>query len=106
MDILEKKNKYNHLFDYYGCLLTAKQQEYFTSYYFDDMSLAEIADAYGVSRNAVHDQLNKIYNLLDYYEENLKLAKKENMFESILKQYENNANKDIQKLINELRSME
>ena len=106
MDILEKKNKYNHLFDYYGCLLTVKQQEYFTSYYFDDMSLAEIADAYGVSRNAVHDQLNKIYNLLDYYEENLKLAKKENLFESILKQYENNANKDIQKLIDELRSME
>ena len=50
MDILEKKNKYNHLFDYYGCLLTVKQQEYFTSYYFDDMSLAEIADAYGVSQ--------------------------------------------------------
>ena len=46
MDILEKKNKYNHLYDYYGSLLTSKQQEYFTSYYFDDMSLAEIADAY------------------------------------------------------------
>ena len=60
MDILEKKNKYNHLFDYYGCLLTEKQQEYFTSYYFDDMSLAEIADIYNVSRNAVHDQLKKI----------------------------------------------
>ena len=25
MDILEKKNKYNHLYDYYGCLLTEKQ---------------------------------------------------------------------------------
>lgn len=106
MDILEKKNKYNHLFDYYGCLLTQKQQEYFTSYYFDDMSLSEIADAYGVSRNAVHDQLNKIYNLLDYYEEKLRLSNKENQFDSILKQYENNSNEEIKDLINKLRSVE
>lgn len=106
MDILEKKNKYNHLFDYYGCLLTEKQQEYFTSYYFDDMSLAEIADVYNVSRNAVHDQLKKIYTLLDYYEENLQLSLKDNKLNDILKQYENNSNSDIRELINKLRSME
>ena len=106
MDILEKKNKYNHLYDYYGCLLTEKQQEYFTSYYFDDMSLAEIADIYNISRNAVHDQLKKIYNLLDYYEENLKLSLKEKEYNEILNQYENNKNKDVQELINKLRSME
>ena len=62
MDILEKKNKYNQLFDYYGCLLTQKQQEYFINYYFEDLSLSEIANMFNVSRNAVHDQLNKIYN--------------------------------------------
>ena len=106
MDILEKKNKYNHLFDYYGCLLTEKQQEYFTSYYFDDMSLAEIADIYNVSRNAVHDQLKKIYTLLDYYEEKLQLSLKDNKLNDILKQYENNSNSDIRELINKLRSME
>lgn len=106
MDILEKKNKYNHLFDYYGCLLTEKQQEYFTSYYFDDMSLAEIADVYNVSRNAVHDQLKKIYTLLDYYEEKLQLSLKDNKLNDILKQYENNSNSDIRELINKLRSME
>ena len=106
MDILEKKNKYNHLFDYYGCLLTEKQQEYFTSYYFDDMSLAEIADVYNVSRNAVHDQLKKIYSLLDYYEEKLQLSSRDNKLNDILKEYENNSNSDIQELINKLRSME
>ena len=102
MDILEKKNKYNHLFDYYGCLLTEKQQEYFTSYYFDDMSLAEIADVYNVSRNAVHDQLKKIYSLLDYYEEKLQLSSRDNKLNDILKEYENNSNSDIQELINKL----
>ena len=106
MDILEKKNKYNHLYDYYGCLLTEKQQEYFTSYYFDDMSLAEIADIYNISRNAVHDQLKKIYNLLDYYEENLQLSLKEQKYNEILNQYGNNKNKKVQELINKLRSME
>ena len=65
MDILDNKNKYNQLFDFYGCLLTEKQQEYFTSYYFDDMSLAEIADEHNISRNAVHDQLKKIYTAVD-----------------------------------------
>lgn len=102
----EPGNKYNHLYDYYGCLLTEKQQEYFTSYYFDDMSLAEIADIYNISRNAVHDQLKKIYNLLDYYEENLKLSLKEKKYNEILNQYENNKNKDVQELINKLRGME
>jgi predicted DNA-binding protein YlxM (UPF0122 family) len=106
MDILEKKNKYNHLYDYYGSLLTSKQQEYFTSYYFDDMSLAEIADAYGVSRNAVHDQLNKIYNLLDYYEQNLKLSYKDEQLEKILKQFDSSDNKEVCELINKLRNME
>jgi len=106
MDILEKKNKYNHLYDYYGCLLTTKQQEYFTSYYFDDMSLSEIADVYNISRNAVHDQLKKIYNLLDYYEEKLQLSNKDTKINEIFKQYENNKNSEVLELISKLRSME
>lgn len=106
MDILEKKNKYNHLYDFYGCLLTEKQQKYFTSYYFDDMSLSEIADIYNISRNAVHDQLKKIYNLLDYYEDKLHLSAKEKEMNVIFKQYENNSNIDVQELINKLRSVE
>lgn len=106
MDILDKKNKYNQLFDYYGCLLTPKQQEYFTSYYFDDMSLSEIADMHNISRNAVHDQLNKIYKLLDYYEEKLNLVLRNEKFDNIIKKYENNSNNDINKLINELKDME
>lgn len=106
MDILEKKNKYNHLYAYYGSLLTEKQQEYFTSYYFDDMSLSEIASMYDISRNAVYDQLKKIYKLLDYYEEKLMLVRKFGKIESILNKYENNSNNKINNLINELRNLE
>ena len=106
MDILEKKNKYNQLFDYYGCLLTDKQQEYFKNYYFDDLSLAEIASIYNVSRNAVYDQLNKIYDLLNYYEEKLGLVSKQKKYEDIFNNFENDSNESVKQLINKLRSVE
>ena len=76
MDILEKKQHYIVLFDCYENLLTDKQRQYFKDYYFEDMSLSEISQEYGVSRNAVFDQLNKIYNSLEQYEEKLGLFEK------------------------------
>ena len=106
MNIIEKKNRYNQLFDYYGCLLTTKQQEYFVSYYFEDLSLAEIASIYNISRNAVHDQLKKIYELLDYYEEKLNLVSKNNKYNELLEQYVNSNNLEVKEFINKLRSLE
>ena len=70
------------------------------------MSLSEIADVYNISRNAVHDQLKKIYNLLDYYEEKLQLSNKDTKINEIFKQYENNKNSEVLELISKLRSME
>lgn len=106
MDILEKKNKYNCLYDLYGDLLTPKQQEYYTSYYFEDLSLSEIASIYNISRNAVYDQLNKIYELLDYYESKLNLRAKTEKITEIINCYENSDNPEIKKIINELKDME
>ncbi|GAA5414787.1 YlxM family DNA-binding protein [Ureaplasma ceti] len=64
------------LFDYYQTLLTQKQCDYFTAYYFDDFSLAEIAETFQVSRAAVHDALNKITKELVNYEQKLHLHTK------------------------------
>lgn len=66
----------NILFDYYGELLTDKQQEIFQDYYFDNLTMQEIADNNEVSKNAVHKTLNTIINKLEYYEEKLKLYDK------------------------------
>ena len=72
-----------NLFDYYGELLTDKQQAYFKYYYFDNLTLSEIAENESVSRNAVHKQIKDAENKLIHYE-------------SILKQYQNYAKiKDI-----------
>ena len=66
----------NILFDYYGELLTDKQQEIFQDYYFDNLTMQEIADNNEVSKNAVHKTLNTIINKLEYYEDKLKLYDK------------------------------
>ena len=57
-----------NLYDYYGVLLTEKQQQYFENYYFDDLSLGEIAENDNVSRNAVHGQLKNVEERLQFYE--------------------------------------
>ena len=67
---------YNKLYDFYQDLLTDKQKEYFEYYYFENLSLGEIAINLKVSRNAVHKQLQIVKERLDFYEEKLKMNEK------------------------------
>lgn len=75
---------YTMLYDIYGNLLTDKQKEYFEAYYFNNLSLSELASIYNISRNAIHKQLKETLNKLENYESNLKLALKNEMLESII----------------------
>ena len=56
---IEKTNRMNALFEFYAALLTDKQMNYIELYYADDYSLAEIAEEFGVSRQAVYDIMEK-----------------------------------------------
>ena len=47
------------LYDYYGNLLTARQQECFEMRYYQDLSLGEIGEELGISRQGVHDNLSR-----------------------------------------------
>ena len=73
---MEKIIHYNSLYDCYKPLFTEKQQLYFQDYYFNNLSLGEIADNNNVSRNAVHNQLRIIEARLDELEVLLGLCKK------------------------------
>lgn len=59
------------LFDYYGGMLTEKQQACFDMRYNQDLSLGEIAESLGVSRQAVNDNLTRTESLLRRIEENI-----------------------------------
>ena len=59
------------LFDYYGGMLTEKQRECFDMRYNQDLSLGEIGELLGVSRQAVCDNLTRTEALLRRMEENV-----------------------------------
>ena len=65
----EKTVEMTLLFDFFGDLLTDKQREYFDYYYNDDLSLSEIAEIGGISRQGVRDILRRAESLLIEYEE-------------------------------------
>ena len=66
------------LFDYYGGMLTDKQRECFDMRYNQDLSLGEIAETLGVSRQAVNDNLTRTEALLRRMEENIGSVKRYN----------------------------
>lgn len=64
------------LFDFYGGLLPEQQREIMSAYHEDDLSLAEIAEEKGMSRQGVHHALKKAEAKIAEYEENLGLVEK------------------------------
>ena len=65
------------LFDYYGSMLTEKQRDCFDMRYNQDLSLGEIAEEMGVSRQAVCDNLSRTEALLRRMEENIGCVKRD-----------------------------
>ena len=93
---------YTMLYDIYGNLLTNKQKEYFEAYYFNNLSLSELASIYNISRNAIHKQLKETIKRLENYEDNLRLAKKNEMLENII---ETISDEEIKRKLKEVISL-
>ena len=66
------------LFDFYGALLTEKQQEFYVMHHDEDCSLAEIGEVFSITPQAVADMLKRTDKKLNFYEEKLGLVKKHN----------------------------
>lgn len=85
----------NELLDNYGSLLTKHQLEILEEYYIDDLSMAEIAENYNISKAAISDIIKRSYEQLEEYEKKLNLIKKTKNIDKLIKKMENN--KDIDK---------
>lgn len=66
------------LYDFYGELLSDTAKEVFEGYVLNDMTLAEISEETGVSRQGIHDTVKRTVNKLHSYENKLHLAYKFN----------------------------
>ncbi|MEA4922298.1 MAG: sigma factor-like helix-turn-helix DNA-binding protein [Eubacteriaceae bacterium] len=73
--MIDESTRYSMLLDYYGGLLTEKQQEVTRLYHDENMSLSEIGEEFGISRQGVHDTLKKAEAALNGYEEKLSLTR-------------------------------
>ena len=88
-DFVEDIIYYNELYDLYGELLTEKQKEYFENYYFNNLSLSEMAENYDVSRNAIHKQLKIVIDKLEDFENKLHLKCKLAELDDVIKTVDN-----------------
>ncbi|MCR4792456.1 MAG: YlxM family DNA-binding protein [Lachnospiraceae bacterium] len=64
------------LYDFYGELLSEHRRKIYEAFVFDDLSLGEIAEAEGISRQAVHDALKNCDKALAEYESKLHLVER------------------------------
>lgn len=69
----EQRMRLVRLYDIYGGLLTDRQQKCMEMHFYNDLSLSEIAEEYSVSRQAIYDLLRRAEQLLEKYENRLKL---------------------------------
>lgn len=86
-----------NLFDIYGEMLTQKQQDFICYYYNDDLSLAEIAENEGITRQGVRDAIKRAEAQLLSFEEHLGLFERNEALKSGLEEIS-----ELIKLIDEI----
>lgn len=98
------------LFDFFGDLLTEKQRDYFDLYYNDDLSLSEIAEQNGISRQGVRDLIVRAENTLRNFEEKTGVVERFSNMSKLIDELERDAsnilnltnNEQIQALANDM----
>ena len=110
---MEKIVEKTLLYDFYGELLTEHQRRIYEDVVFNDISLSEAAEEYGVSRQGIHDLIKRCDRLLQDYEDKLglvsqfeKLRKLLDGCEAILKKEELSGEdrRELRKKITDIRT--
>ncbi len=107
---MEKHINLGLLNDYYGALLTEHQSEMIRLYYDMDLSLAEIAEQYKITRQGVREVLLRSQKKLEEYEQKLglvaKIATITAKLEDVISQCnDSKASQEIQKILQEVKEI-
>ena len=73
---MEKIVEQGLLYDFYGALLTSHQQKIYEKVVYDNLSLIEVAETEGVSKQAVHDLVRRCTAIMRSYEEKLGMIRR------------------------------
>lgn len=114
---MSKNFKFARLLDIYGGILSSRQLEIMNYYYNDDMSLGEISDIVGISRQGVRDAVKKSETLLETSESQIGAAARIDFIENKINLIKNEliclrqfcdiaANEKIDVLINSLNEIQ
>ena len=85
---MEKIVRQGLLYDFYGELLTSHQRRIYEEVVVNDLSLSEIAQDQGITRQGVHDLVRRCDRILEGYEEKLHLVEKFEMTKQLAGQIE------------------
>ena len=100
---MEKLVEQGLLYDFYGELLTEHQREIYEDAVYQDMSLSEIAEEHGISRQGVHDLIKRCDKLLTGYEEKLHLVEKFMNIKDTVKKIESiSSQEEVKRLANKI----
>ena len=103
---MPKNLKVAELLDIYGNLLNEKQRTSLEFYYYDDLSLSEIAENIGVSRQGVRDVIKRAENFLFFAEQELKLLERKEIFNSTVQSLKNiELSSEAEKLVDVLENL-
>ena len=96
------------LLDHYGILLTEKQKKIMECYFYDDLSLSEISENEGITRQGVRDVLKRCEIALIEYENKLKLIEKTNTLKRLSSKINDNVlidNIDVKNLTEAIENL-
>lgn len=107
MDIVDNL-RISRLFDIYGQLLTSKQQNVMSAYFYDNLTLTEIGDNLSISRQAVKDSISACIRILENYESHLHIIENQSRTIQALQALKecptSSLDSAIDRIINEIRS--
>ena len=87
------------LYDFYGELLTPHQRQIYEDAVYQDMSLSEIAQEHGISRQGVHDLIKRCDKQLAAYEDKLHLLERFSRIKEMVEQIESRTEQEAIKVL-------